>query len=123
MISSRHITDLHVSIRGKCEQFIIDCKAQEIDILITSTYRDDEMQTHLYASGRTRKGNILTNAKAGQSKHNKRMAFDFCVMQGGKCDWNNTELFTKAGLIGENLGLIWAGRWRGRIKEISHFEI
>ncbi len=123
MIASRDILELDGSIKKKCLDFVIECKKQGIEILITCTYRDDEMQNYLYASGRTRKGAILTNARAGQSKHNFRKAFDFCVMTGGKCDWTNSAAFKKAGEIGEKLGLTWAGRWRGNLRELGHLEI
>jgi hypothetical protein len=30
--------------------------------------------------------------------------------------------FTQAGLLAESLGLVWAGRWNGKLKEIGHIE-
>lgn len=122
MLISRDIADLDKSIKMLCLRFIEECKRAGIDILITCTRRDNEAQDWLYASGRTRIGAILTNARAGQSKHNFGKAFDFCVMTGGKCDWSNTEEFKSAGLIAESLGLKWAGRWRGGLREIGHIE-
>ncbi len=98
------------------------CKADGMDILIVCTYRDDEYQDFLYAKGRTTDGKICTNAKGGQSKHNKRKAVDFCVMDGKECDWQNVKDFTRAGLIAEKLGLVWAGRWNGKLKELGHIE-
>lgn len=122
MITSRAISELEPVTRARCEALIKTCALADIDLIITCTYRDDEAQNKLYASGRTEKGRILTNLKGGQSKHNKRKAFDFCVMKQGKCDWQNIEAFTKVGLIGEQLGLLWAGRWRGSLRELCHFE-
>jgi peptidoglycan L-alanyl-D-glutamate endopeptidase CwlK len=45
---------------------------------ITCTYRSNEEQDSLYKQGRTEKGKIVTNAKAGQSPHNYKpsLAFD-----------------------------------------------
>lgn len=45
---------------------------------LTCVHRSNEEQNTLYAQGRTTKGKIVTNAKAGQSKHNKKPseAFD-----------------------------------------------
>ena len=45
---------------------------------LTCTDRTDDEQNALYAIGRTVKGKIVTNAKAGQSPHNKKpsAAFD-----------------------------------------------
>lgn len=120
---SRELDDLQPAMREKCELLIANCKAAGIDILITCTLRDAAAQDWLYASGRTRKGKILTNARSGKSKHELGLAFDFCVMTAGKCDWNNSEAFAKVGAMGEAIGLTWAGRWRGSLREVGHFEV
>jgi peptidoglycan L-alanyl-D-glutamate endopeptidase CwlK len=120
MINSRSLDDLNPKVKTLCEQFIASCDAVGIDVIITSTYRDLESQAALYAQGRTTKGNIVTNAKAGQSFHNYRVAFDFVPVVGGKCIWNDIGLFTKCGRIGESLGLEWAGSWAGKFKEYAH---
>ena len=120
MINSRKLDDLHPKVKTLCEQFIASCDAVGIDVLITSTYRDLESQAALYAQGRTTKGNIVTNAKAGQSFHNYRVAFDFVPILGGKCVWNDIGTFTKCGRIAESLGLEWAGSWSGKFKEYAH---
>ncbi len=119
MINSRKITDLHPHVAKLCTAFILACEAQKIDVIITSTYRDSESQNALYAQGRTKPGNKVTNAKGGQSFHNYKIAFDFCPIVNGKCDWNNTATFTKCGEIAESLGLEWAGRWKS-FKELAH---
>lgn len=121
MINSRKIEDLHPKVADMCRQFIAKCDEQGIDILITSTYRDAESQNELYAQGRTKPGKIVTKAKAGQSFHNWRVAFDFVPLLNGKPNWNDTALFTRCGEIGESVGLEWAGRWV-RFKELAHFQ-
>lgn len=70
MINSRKLEDLNPRVKMLCAQFIASCAKQNIDILITSTYRDGESQDALYAQGRTLAGNKVTNAKGGQSFHN-----------------------------------------------------
>lgn len=121
MVNSRNINDLHPKVTAMCSEFINRCKAEGIDVIITSTYRDAESQNELYAQGRTKPGKKVTNAKAGQSFHNWRVAFDFCPIVNGKCQWNDTALFTRCGEIGESVGLEWAGRWQ-RFKELAHFQ-
>ena len=121
MINSRKIEDLHPKVAEKCRKFIELCDAQGIDILITSTYRDGESQNALYAQGRTTPGKIVTNAKAGQSFHNWRVAFDFVPLRNGKPAWDDADLFTKCGEIGESIGLEWAGRWT-KFREYPHFQ-
>jgi peptidoglycan L-alanyl-D-glutamate endopeptidase CwlK len=119
MINSRKLEDLHPKVKLLCERFVASCSKQNIDVLITSTYRDGESQNALYAQGRTAPGKIVTKAKAGQSFHNWKCAFDFVPIVNGKAQWNDTALFTKCGEIAEAVGLEWAGRWK-TFKELAH---
>ena len=119
MINSRSLSDLNPKVAAMCSEFINRCKAQHIDILITSTYRDAESQNALYAQGRTTPGKKVTNAKGGQSYHNWKVAFDFCPLVNGKPNWNDVALYTKCGEIAESVGLEWAGRWK-TFKELAH---
>jgi len=119
MINSRKLEDLHPKVKVLAERFIASCAKQNIDVIITSTYRDGESQNALYAQGRTKPGSKVTNAKAGQSFHNWKCAFDFVPIVNGKAQWNDTALFTRCGEIAESLGLEWAGRWT-KFKEMAH---
>jgi peptidoglycan L-alanyl-D-glutamate endopeptidase CwlK len=119
MINSRSLSDLNPKVAAMCSEFINSCKKNNIDIIITSTYRDAESQNALYAQGRTLPGKKVTNAKAGQSFHNWRVAFDFVPIVGGKAVWNDDALWVKCGEIAEGIGLEWAGRWT-KFKEYPH---
>lgn len=119
MVNSRNIADLHPKVQTLCKRFIEMCKSQGIDVIITSTYRDFASQDALFAQGRTKPGKKVTNARAGQSYHNFRCAFDFVPIVNGKAMWNDTGLFTKCGEIAELVGLEWAGRWT-KFKEMAH---
>lgn len=119
MINSRKIEDLHPKVAALCRQFIAECAKHGIDVLITSTYRDAESQDALYAQGRTAPGKKVTNAKAGQSFHNYRCAFDFVPIVNGKADWANAKTFHRCGEIAEAVGLEWAGRWK-KFNELAH---
>lgn len=121
MINSRKIEDLHPVVAAKAKAFIAAAKKQGIDVLITSTYRDNESQNALYAQGRTKAGRIVTNAKAGQSFHNYQLAFDFVPIVNGKAMWNDHRTFQKLGELGESLGLDWAGRWKS-FPEMAHLQ-
>jgi peptidoglycan L-alanyl-D-glutamate endopeptidase CwlK len=119
MINSRSLEDLHPKVKEMCNLFISSCKREEIDILITSTYRDKESQDRLYAQGRTEPGKKVTNAKGGQSFHNWRVAFDFVPIISGKAQWNDISLFKRCGEIAKSHGLEWAGDWK-TFKEYAH---
>lgn len=119
MINSRKIEDLHPTVASLCRKFVAACQAEGIDVLITSTYRDNESQNDLYAQGRTKPGKVVTNARAGQSWHNWRCAFDFVPIVGGKARWEDAKTFRRCGEIAEGLGLEWAGRWKS-FPEMAH---
>jgi peptidoglycan L-alanyl-D-glutamate endopeptidase CwlK len=119
MLNSRKLSDLHPKVAELAKLFLANCLAEGIDVIITSTYRDAESQDALYAQGRTTPGNKVTNAKAGQSFHNYRVAFDFVPLIHGKAAWNDANLFARCGKIAESCGLEWAGRWK-TFKELAH---
>lgn len=121
MKNSRNIDDLHPRVAAMCHLFVKKCTESGIDVLITSTYRDSESQQALYEQGRTKPGKVVTNARPGQSFHNYLLAFDFVPVVNGKINWNDANLFRRCGVIGEQCGLEWAGRWP-KFKEMAHLQ-
>jgi peptidoglycan L-alanyl-D-glutamate endopeptidase CwlK len=121
MINSRNINDLDPRVASKCLALQDACREAGIDLLVTSTYRDNASQDALYAQGRTAPGRIVTKAKAGQSWHNYRLAFDVVPIVGGKAVWNDAGLWQTIGRLGKAVGLEWAGDWT-RFKEFPHFQ-
>jgi peptidoglycan L-alanyl-D-glutamate endopeptidase CwlK len=119
---SRRIEDLEPQVAVLCHRFVEECESQGISVIITSTFRSNEEQAALYAIGRTKPGNRVTNAKPGQSYHNWKIAFDFCPIVHGKAVWNNAELFERCGLIGEKVGLQWSGRFL-TFRESAHMQL
>ena len=125
MINSRKLEDLHPVVRARAEEFIRLCDAADIDLLVTSTYRDHESQAALFAQGRTQPGKKVTNARPGQSYHNWRCALDVVPLRNGKPVWDakgeNEKLWNRIGELGEQAGLEWAWRWK-TFKEMAHFQ-
>lgn len=122
MINSRSLSDLLPPVKSRAEKMIKDCYAAGIDLLVTSTYRDNASQEALYAQGRTKPGKIVTNARAGQSFHNYRCAFDVVPLRHGKPVWDSKDpVWQIIGQIGKKCGLEWAGDWK-RFKEFPHFQ-
>lgn len=74
-------------------------------MLNTDGYRSIEEQNALYAQGRTKPGNIVTNAKRGQSNHNYGIAFDVAIWNGNTIVWDRD--WNKIGTIGKSCGLEW----------------
>ena len=121
MINSRSLDDLAPPAKQRAEAFIAAAKVKGIDLLVTSTYRDSDSQNALYAQGRTTPGNIVTRAKAGQSWHNWRCAFDVVPLVNGKAIWDDQAMWKQVGEIGKACGLEWAGDWK-TFKEYPHFQ-
>ncbi len=128
-MSSRRIEDLHPLMRPLVDAFLAACARDDIDILVTCTYRSDEEQARLYAQSRTKPGPRLTNAPPGRSMHNFRvggkpasLAVDVVPLVNGKPVWSAADpVWQKVGKIGEAAGLEWAGRWK-RGREFPHFQ-
>jgi peptidoglycan L-alanyl-D-glutamate endopeptidase CwlK len=122
MINSRKLEDLLPQVRTRVEAFLKAADEAGIDLLVTSTYRDNASQDALYAQGRTAPGRIVTNAKAGQSFHNHRCAVDVVPVRNGKPVWDSKDpVWQTVGRLGKAAGLEWAGDWK-RFKEFPHFQ-
>lgn len=122
MINSRKLTDLNPKVAALCMQHIAECKLKDIDLLVTSTFRDNESQAALYAQGRTAPGRIVTNANAGDSIHNYRLAYDVVPIINGKPCWDiSNPVWKVVGELGIKCGLEWGGSWK-RFKDYPHFQ-
>jgi peptidoglycan L-alanyl-D-glutamate endopeptidase CwlK len=123
---SRQVEDLVPAVQQRAKALVNAAKDAGIDLLITSTYRSNEEQAALYAQGRTKPGAIVTNARPGDSYHNWRCAFDVVPLRNGKPVWSTSgpdgDLWRKIGEMGEAVGLEWAGRWTGKLREMAHFQ-
>lgn len=95
--------------------------------VLISGHRSWEEQDALYAIGRTKPGNRVTNAKGGQSNHNFGIAGDFGVFQGkAYLDSSNPELAARVhkacSLHAAGCGLEWGGSWT-TMADMPHYEI
>lgn len=117
----RDLNKLHPYVKGLAEELIRKCKEIGIEIIVTETLRTKERQQELYNKGRTAPGQIVTNAKPGNSIHNYGLAFDIVPVEKGKALWDRYDLFKKVGEIGVALGLDWGGNWRS-FKDYPHFQ-
>ena len=127
-MASKLLIDLSSPVRAAAEKFVMRAKREGLDILIYCTLRSHAEQNALYALGRTVRGAVVTNCRAGLSLHNpdkngKAWAFDAVPVVGGVCQWQNPTLIHMMGACGEAAGLEWAGRWMGKLRESVHFQI
>lgn len=107
-------------VHNKSLELIRLCKAQRVPIRIVEGYRSIDKQNTLYAQGRTSSGQIVTNAKGGESLHNYKVAFDVIPLIGGynapDRDWQ------KIGKLGKSLGFEWGGDFPN-LDDKPHFEL
>lgn len=116
-----HIKTLHPLVRAKFIHFIIEAeKKLNKQLRVTSGLRTIKEQNKLYAQGRTRPGNIVTNAKGGKSYHNFGLAVDIVEIKNGKALWTNPD-WNKISELGKSMGLEWGGDWTS-IKDKPHFQ-
>lgn len=117
---SKDIAELKPVVRMLAQDLCAACRSVGINLTITCTYRNGAEQERLYAQGRTAPGPIVTNAKANQSLHQFRVAFDVAPLDThGNINWNGD--FAAIGRIGKKVGLEWGGDWAG-FKDIAHFQ-
>lgn len=119
---SRDISLLHPDVQNIIPKFLEECEKQGLIVKITDTLRNKQEQNDLYAKGRTKPGNIVTNVKYPYSNHNWGMAFDIC-RNDGKGPYNDNDgWFKKVGNIGKKFGLEWGGDWTNPVDK-PHFEL
>jgi len=125
-VNSRNIDDLHPAVARGCNEFIRRMNQSGFsNVGISATYRDTVHQNWLFAQGRTRPGNIVTNAAGGQSIHNFRLAFDFFRNIPGEAFNDSTQeerrFWDTAGKIWTEMGGVWGGSW-SRFVDRPHCE-
>ena len=93
---------------------------------LSCTFRSKAEQNLLYAQGRTRKGKIVTKAKAGESPHNylPALAFDIAFKKAdGELDWNENLFLKFANIVASETKVVnWGGHFKG-FKDFPHFEL
>lgn len=125
---SRRLEDLDKTLVvawEKAEKEFEIVKNNKVNVIITCTYRTCEEQNTLYAQGRTTKGKKVTNAKCGQSMHNKypSLAFDIAFLKLDKTlDWSEENFYDFASIIKKIEPKIeWGGDWK--FKDMPHFQL
>ncbi|MCF7758395.1 M15 family metallopeptidase [Paenibacillus xylanexedens] len=114
------ITGLHPVVAENEELLVRKAARRGIVIVITHGYRSSEEQDALFNQGRSSAGNIVTNARGGESYHNYGLAIDFALRTpdgdvvwdmerddngNGKSDWMEVVDLAK------ELGFTWGGDW------------
>lgn len=107
---------LHPFFRDKIVQLISICESKGITLAIVETYRTHAKQNEYKAMGRK-----YTRSGGGHSKHQYGLAIDVVPLVDSVARWDDYRLWKKIGMVGEQLGLRWGGRWRNPY-DPGHFE-
>ncbi|MGW7159880.1 M15 family metallopeptidase [Paenibacillus taichungensis] len=114
------ITGLHPVVAESEKLLVRKAARRGIEVVITHDFRSIDEQDALYNQGRSLSGNIVTNAKGGESYHNYGLAIDFALRTpegdvvwdmerddngNGKPDWLEVVELAK------ELGFTWGGDW------------
>ncbi|WP_017691434.1 M15 family metallopeptidase [Paenibacillus sp. PAMC 26794] len=114
------ITGLHPVVAENEKLLVRKAVRRGIEIVITHGYRSSEEQDALFNQGRSSAGNIVTNARGGESYHNYGLAIDFALRTpegdvvwdmerddngNGEADWMEIVDLAK------ELGFTWGGDW------------
>ncbi len=119
----RKLNELDPIVEAAALKAIAECETKGMKVLVSCTYRSGEEQNALYAQGRTKPGMKVTNAKAGQSFHQYRVALDLYPLIGGKPDFSGrAPEWEKIAGIFKKHGFEWAGDWT-RFRELPHFQM
>jgi peptidoglycan LD-endopeptidase CwlK len=124
-------TELHPIVKERSDQLVQQAAKKGIVVLITDGFRSVDEQNTIYEQGRTTEGNIVSNAKGGESYHNYGLAIDFALEtpsgdviwdrqydrnDNGKSDWSEVVKIAKS------LGFEWGGDWKD-FKDYPHFQM
>jgi peptidoglycan LD-endopeptidase CwlK len=122
--SEARLAEVNPQLANRIRLMAADLRAQGIDIRVTSGYRSFAEQNALYAQGRTKPGNIVTNARGGQSLHNYGLAVDVVPLgANGQPDWNvPNSVWQKIGAAGKRQGMEWGGDWTSFVDR-PHFQM
>ncbi|SFB62506.1 peptidoglycan L-alanyl-D-glutamate endopeptidase CwlK [Cohnella sp. OV330] len=129
--SATKLAQLLPVVRAAAEKLIERCYQRGVQILITHGFRSYSEQNELYDQGRSKPGQIVTNAQGGYSFHNFGVAIDFALLlaDGRQVSWNTlrdddkdslpdwSEVVEEAKLI----GFEWGGDWRS-FQDLPHFQ-
>lgn len=110
----RNINELHPRLQSMIVRLQKECEKEKLQLGIGECFRTVEEQNALYALGRTKPGQIVTNAPGNSysSQHQWGIAFDFYKNVKGH-EYDDTAFFNRVGMLGKSLGLGWGGDWTG----------
>lgn len=119
--SEKVIERLHPRVRPYARALFFKAREHGLTINIISGLRSYAEQDALYEQGRTRPGNVVTNARGGYSNHNFGIAFDIGLFERNEY-LGESPMYKAVGTLGVELGLEWGGNWK-TIVDQPHYQL
>lgn len=111
--SEQRLQKIHPALASAVRALIADLSAKGLIVEVVQGMRTFAEQDELYAKGRTKPGEIVTQARGGESNHNYGLAVDLCPFTNDKPDWNAPmTAWAAIGAAAEKHGLEWGGQWK-----------
>jgi peptidoglycan LD-endopeptidase CwlK len=123
-ISIARLQNVNPSLSAAIAQMDVILSQEGLGFRVTQGLRTWAEQDALYAQGRTAPGQIVTNAKGGESWHNLGVAVDLVPMDQDppQPDWNlQHPVWQRMIAVGESLGL-YSGSEFTCLKDWPHFQ-
>lgn len=123
--SLAQLNTLHPKLRDiaiKAYNEAVQATPAGVHPIITQGYRTFAESDKLYQQGRTTPGEIVSNAKAGQSWHNYGLAVDIGLIINGKQSWKVDQNWMTVVNIFKEHSFTWGGDWKG-FKDYPHLEM
>lgn len=122
--SEKSMGAVHPRLKALAVELIKRAYHEGINIRITAGHRTHAEQQRLYNQGRTTPGNIVTNARPGQSIHNFGLAIDYVLVNEDDTtvSWVVNKQWRRVGAIGKQLGFQWGGDWTS-FRDYPHLDL
>src|SRR5262245_13836002 len=121
--SERRLQQTHPALAAAVRAMIADLAARGTVVEVVQGLRTFAEQDDLYAQGRTKPGQIVTQARGGESNHNYGLAVDLCPFTNDKPDWNAPmSAWAAIGDAAQAHGLDWGGQGRKFLDKL-HVEL
>jgi peptidoglycan L-alanyl-D-glutamate endopeptidase CwlK len=118
--SEKNLATVQPQLQRLGRELLRRLAAEGLTFKVTSGNRTQAEQDKLYSQGRNgNKGPVVTWTR--KSRHIGGKAIDLTLFSGKNPVWDSKH-YDRAGVIGEQLGLIWGGRWK-RTPDRPHFEL
>jgi peptidoglycan L-alanyl-D-glutamate endopeptidase CwlK len=111
--SEENVRTLNLKAQETARIFLGAFVTADYVVRIISGNRTYAEQNAIYAQGRTKPGDIVTDARGGRSNHNFAIAWDIGIFVGGRY-LKNSPLYKEAAKVAltATTGLEWGGHWK-----------